>query len=102
MNNDKWKEFDEFKNIAEFRGFTKASLDNIQRTLSTMTSKFDNVHGRIDENDNCIANNSIEIGKLQMNLRNIEYNARKKGGMTGGITAGIISVIAHIIQSIAR
>jgi len=96
--NGKWKEFDKFENIAEFRGYTKATLDNIQNTVDKMSDKFDRVHSKIDENEDCIAHNSTSIGKLQVGLKNIEKNAEKKGGIMGTVSGFAVSILAHVIQ----
>ena len=107
MNNDnKWKEFDEFKNMAEFRGFTKATLDNINRNIDHINRQFSEAHSRIEENDNCIASNRNEIGKLGIKIKHTEDklkdDAKKHGGIVGGAVAIIVGGIAYIVEHLTK
>lgn len=105
-NDNRWKEFDEFKNMAEFRGFTKASLDNINKSIDHLSKKFSDAHNRINENDDCIAANRSEIGKLGIRMEHTEEglknDAKKHGGIVGGIVAIIVGGMAYIAEHLTR
>lgn len=89
-DNDKWKEFDEFKNVAEFRGYTKAMLDGIEKTLNKVSDKLDETERKTSENEVCIATNSTKISSLQT-------DAKKIGGTSGGIMGVVSSVVIRLL-----
>ena len=69
-----WKEFDVFQNMAEFRGYTKATLDSINQ--------------RLDNQDHCIKENDTAITALRTDFAVFAA----KYGAIAGIAAAVVVV----------